>query len=126
MSRRPGIGKGWYDLYKNDLYNYDQCVVKNSFIAKPPSYYDKIFEREHIDQYTKIKNKRRENAKLNPENTDERRSVKAEIQQIKQDRVKRSYETTQTSLLGSAASRITAKNQAGAEPPVGPGSIGPE
>jgi len=39
MSRRPGIGRLFYDKYKDDLYNYDKCVVVNNFILKPPKYY---------------------------------------------------------------------------------------
>jgi hypothetical protein len=51
MSRRPGIGRDWYDRFKDDLYNYDKCVVKDSFVAKPPKYYDKLLESAHNVYY---------------------------------------------------------------------------
>lgn len=42
MSRRPGIGKGYYEKYKSDLYNHDICQVSANFVTKPPKYYDNL------------------------------------------------------------------------------------
>jgi len=40
MSLKPGIGAGWYDLYKTDVYPHDFVVIKGKKL-KPPKYYDK-------------------------------------------------------------------------------------
>lgn len=46
MSRRPGIGRPFYDKFKTDLYNHDQCVIRDNFVVKPPKYYDAIYDTE--------------------------------------------------------------------------------
>ena len=46
MSRRPGIGRGYYERYKGDLYNYDLCVVDSEFLLKPPHRYDCWLEQD--------------------------------------------------------------------------------
>ena len=44
MSRKPGIGKRWFDqYYATDIYNKDYCNV-NGRKQKPARYYDKLFE----------------------------------------------------------------------------------
>lgn len=39
MSRRPGIGKVWFDRFKGDVYPLDRVVV-NGAITRPPRFYD--------------------------------------------------------------------------------------
>lgn len=39
MSRRPGIGKHWWDKYANDVLTTD-AVIHNGIQHKPPRYYD--------------------------------------------------------------------------------------
>ena len=39
MSRRPGIGKDWYEKWKTDIYPSDEIIV-NGKAVKPPKYYD--------------------------------------------------------------------------------------
>lgn len=58
MSRRPGIGRGWYDKYKNDLYPHDYAIV-NEKEVRPPKYYDKIFEVEDPQGFAELKESRR-------------------------------------------------------------------
>lgn len=89
MSRKPGIGKDFYDSFKDDLYNYDHCVVRQGFIARPPRYYDRLFESHHSERFKKIKATRKSNAQRNKDNTDERLAVKERIQTIKQDKLQR-------------------------------------
>lgn len=43
MSRRPGIGKGWFDKYTSDVYPSD-FVVLNGKKMRPPKYYDSQYE----------------------------------------------------------------------------------
>ncbi len=56
-SRRPGIGKPWYDKYKNDLFPRDECVIDGR-IMKPPQYYTNIYKLEQPKQYEQMKNER--------------------------------------------------------------------
>lgn len=43
MSRRPGIGRGWYDKFRSDVYPHDYTVVRGVKV-KPPKYYDGLYE----------------------------------------------------------------------------------
>jgi len=45
MSRKPGIGKSWYDKYKNDVYPHD-FVILNGKKVRPPKYYDTLLDAE--------------------------------------------------------------------------------
>jgi hypothetical protein len=47
-SRNPAIGKKWYEIYKEDMYNNDELVIRDGFIHKPPRYYDKLRENETL------------------------------------------------------------------------------
>lgn len=42
MSRRPGIGLPWLELYGAETYKSDSCVVRGREV-KPPRYYDKKY-----------------------------------------------------------------------------------
>ena len=45
MSRSPGIGRLWYDKFKDDVYPSDQVVI-NGFPSKPPRFYDNMLMLE--------------------------------------------------------------------------------
>lgn len=40
MSRRPGIGKEWWENYKSDIYPSDTLHLPNGQAVTPPRYYD--------------------------------------------------------------------------------------
>lgn len=63
MSRRPGIGKGWYDRFKSDVYPLDRVVVRGHD-TRPPRFYDKKFEKEDPSTYALIKIEREKNEKF--------------------------------------------------------------
>ncbi len=58
MSRRPGIGKPWYEKYKTDLFPEDECVIDGR-IMKPPRYYAKIYQQEEPKNYEQMKKERK-------------------------------------------------------------------
>lgn len=89
MSRKPGIGKDFYESFKEDLYNYDKCVVHNKFICRPPRYYDKLYESSHSEHFAQLKRARKLRALANPHNTDERRATKKRIAEINQAKLQR-------------------------------------
>ena len=58
QSRRPGLGKAFFDKYKDDMYNYDMYIGSKKMKVKPPKYYDKLLEQEDPERFAKIKKKR--------------------------------------------------------------------
>lgn len=42
MSLKPGIGAGWLEKYRSDVYPHDHVIVKGRPV-KPPRYYDKKY-----------------------------------------------------------------------------------
>lgn len=54
MSRKPGIGKTWFDKYKSDVFPHDYVVIKKHKI-RPPRFYDNQLTEEEL---TQLKNKR--------------------------------------------------------------------
>jgi hypothetical protein len=84
MSRRPGIGKTWFDKYKNDVYPTDE-VISNGMPAKPPKYYDYIHENnspELMEQIKEIRNTKRKNKDVE-EYLDKRLAQKETCKQAK-------------------------------------------
>lgn len=59
MSRRPGIGHGWFWKYKDDLYNHDYAVA-NGKRFPVPDYYDRLLEEFFPEEWKAVKEKRRE------------------------------------------------------------------
>lgn len=62
MSRRPGIGRKFYELNKDKIYQYDCTGYNNRIPVKPAKYYDKLFDLEDHDRLEVIKEKRKERA----------------------------------------------------------------
>lgn len=78
-----GIGSGWYDKFKDDVYPGDFVVVRGDVICRPPKYYDKKYSLTNSDAMVKIKGKRVYHAKTNPDNTPERLHAKHEVKKAK-------------------------------------------
>lgn len=57
MSRRPGIGREWYERYKDDVYPRDGVVVEGKLV-RPPRYYDGLYELEGPMAAIKARRKR--------------------------------------------------------------------
>lgn len=49
-----GIGKGWYDKFKLDVYPGD-FVVLRSMKLRPPKFYDSLYDLDSHDEYLKLK-----------------------------------------------------------------------
>lgn len=91
MSRRPGIGRDFYNRFSADLYNHDQCVVRAGFLAKPPKYYDNLFEIDNPSDFGVIKAQRRQ-AAIDNKLSEERLNTLSEIQKIKTKKIPRKIE----------------------------------
>lgn len=83
MSRKPGIGKDWYDEFKNDCYpsNY---LVRNGHKLPIPRYYDKLLEREDEVLHAQIKVARKLAARLRNEDSTPDRLRARELCKTKQ------------------------------------------
>ena len=60
MSRRPGIGKDWYETYKSDVFPSDEVPVPGSGVYKKvPRYYETILASEDPEMHEEIKRLRK-------------------------------------------------------------------
>lgn len=92
MSRRPAIGKDFFDTYTGDIVNYDHCVVAGKEL-KPPKYYDKLYELDNPEEYQLTKAKRKAKGEIYAQhNTVDRLAVRERLKKRMLDRKKRSYE----------------------------------
>lgn len=85
MSRRPGIGKDWFEKFNSDVFPHDRVVLRGKKM-KPPKYYTSLYEIRCPDDYARIKANRRLAAKkpeAKAENTFERLRVRETIQKKK-------------------------------------------
>ena len=56
MSRRPGIGRSWYEEYKDDVFPSDEVpVVGKGILKKAPRYYETILSNESPEAYEEVK-----------------------------------------------------------------------
>lgn len=90
MSRRPGIGAGWFDKYRTDVYPRDQLTLRGKQM-RPPRFYDNRFEILSPERMDKIRAARaREGKKCVDNNTPERLAVREEVQEYRLKQLKRS------------------------------------
>lgn len=64
MSRRPGIGLGWFAKFGKETYLHDSVII-NGHAVRPPRYYDSKLELTDPDRLAYLKSVRRHKAKLN-------------------------------------------------------------
>lgn len=62
MSRRPGIGKSWYQRFKSDVYPRGYVVARGGKKMPPPRFYDGLYELENPLDMKRIKLHRIEQA----------------------------------------------------------------
>ena len=83
MSRRPGIGKAWFDKFKSDMYPHGYVALRGKQM-RPPRFYDSLYEISDPVMFNSMKLARAVNAdSRKADNTDERLAVKEEIKQSK-------------------------------------------
>jgi hypothetical protein len=83
MSLKPGIGAGWLEKYAADVYPHDYVEVRGHKCT-PPSYYDKLIQKNDAYKWYEILDRRKKRAKLNPEEkTRERLLVKETVRLAK-------------------------------------------
>ena len=56
MSRRPGIGRDWYEQFKDDVFPSDEVPVPGKGVIKGvPRYYEQIFQAEAPHAHAEVK-----------------------------------------------------------------------
>lgn len=60
MSRRPGVGAGWFRRFKGDVFPSDHLVVEGGAKVKVPRYYEDLMEREQPQLLEEVKRRREE------------------------------------------------------------------
>ena len=67
-SRRPGIGRQYYEDHMRDIYEDQEIFIsdkKKGRKIRPPRYFDKLYEIDDPEDYAVMKSQRREFAELN-------------------------------------------------------------
>ena len=63
MSRKPGIGREYYELNKDNIYKTDKLIIQKygggTLKIRPPKYYDKLYDIEYPEKMEKIKKERK-------------------------------------------------------------------
>lgn len=54
MSRRPGIGRGWYDKFKFDIFPRDYAIMRGKKMGVP-KFYGSVYEREDPEAFAVVK-----------------------------------------------------------------------
>ena len=78
VSRKPGIGEGYFKEHWKEIYKNDEITIHNKkgvVKCKPPKYFDKLLEKEHPKLYKEIKEKRKKAQKDNQTILDETTSL---------------------------------------------------
>lgn len=89
MSRRPGIGAGYYEKYGSEVAAHDSVVI-NGREVRPPRFYDTRTSVRAVDRYAELKKKRKRMAVLNKaDNTEERLRVKRKLLEIAAEKKER-------------------------------------
>lgn len=92
ISRRPGIGKTYFDKWKNDFYSIDAVIV-DGVKQGIPRYYDRLLEKYYPDEYLEIKLDRELKRPDSEEhNSQDRMKIRKKIHQKTIKRLRRSYE----------------------------------
>lgn len=93
MSRRPGIGKGWYEKFKGDAYPSDFLIVRGKKM-RPPKFYDYQLEAEDPEEFARVRAKRQLGKEAQAdENIPERLRVKEWIKYDAMAKISRTYES---------------------------------
>lgn len=86
-----GIGKGWYEKWKNDVYPSDEIIMRGARM-KPPTYYDYLLDKENVELSKKVKRKRRCKAKSMKVKSEPSASSKEIYAKVRLDMLKRNLE----------------------------------
>lgn len=86
MSRRPGIGKGWFDKFgSSDVWPKD-FITRSGKVYSVPKYYDKLLDAISPEEMAAIKAERRRKAEQ-----EEKMSMKREMQRLRAKEIQQKH-----------------------------------
>lgn len=88
MSRRPGIGSGWFDRYHMDYFPSDFCVVDGQKRNVPRFYVSKLADVSRLSLKQKRNMAARTEQRL-ANSTPERLAVREEVDRLRQEKLKK-------------------------------------
>jgi hypothetical protein len=89
MSRRPGIGAGWFDRFQDEAYRADSAIIDGREVGLP-RYYDSKYGLVDAEDLKRIKLERWKKRWLNPEDkTKSRLMVREAVDILNANRFKR-------------------------------------
>ena len=93
QSTRPALGKGWYEEYKDRMYEEDSLAIPGrGTYGKPPRYYDKLLEVDDPQLLEQVKEKREEFWMEHPEeSTPARLWAREQVQMARKSMLARSH-----------------------------------
>lgn len=92
MSRRPGIGQGWYKRFQQEVYPSD-FVIRDGVKMRPPKAYDSYLEKDNPEALRAVKVRRVKKAAEHADNnTRERLRVRETVQKRRAERLLRSLD----------------------------------
>lgn len=78
MSRRPGIGRGFVEEYRKQMYAWDTLIVRGRK-CKPPRYYDDVAAKVAPSVVARVKARRRVDAAASVDNSGSRLVVRETV-----------------------------------------------
>lgn len=90
MSRRPGIGSGWYDKYKKDAFPSDFLVVSGKKHPVPRYYLEKLKKEDSTTAKSISAKRKKARMETAPDNTMDRLAVREECKSAQLKQLKRS------------------------------------
>lgn len=92
MSRRPGIARAWFEEFGNEVYPFDEVIVRG-VRCKPPRYYDKLYEASDSDAFKFLSRRRKKRAREHAEDqTEPRLRAREECAEARINLLKRGFE----------------------------------
>lgn len=92
MSRRPGVGSGWFQKFQKDVFP-DDFVVVNGKKVTPPRFYTNQYEVLYPEEVAAIKRRRKKRAaKRSADNTPARLRVREKVLESRLTQLKRTLE----------------------------------
>lgn len=93
MSRRPGLGRRWFDKYAEPVYQNDMINIRENLNVRPPKYYDYLYKQIAPLDLEVLQERRQAFAKKHAEHSaPQRATVRNTIAELKHKRLKRSFE----------------------------------
>ncbi len=62
MSRKPGLGRTYYEKYKQGIFSTGRVIINNNLRVSPPVYYTNIMKIHNPKEYKEYKSERRKHA----------------------------------------------------------------